>query len=293
MHDYPGIENPMKIHSSPGPDVQSTKNYIPDDISIREFIELLKEQGLETDAQLLSDIFEEMNGMDEQLSDFCEKIKKLQSEVEQQHGEMHLPDYLKNEFLSHTTQMYLQLDELSRHFLDTKDRLFTMAREGVHQFTEVGKSSLHMACASMCDAGIRYFEGVMMGSHKSMENNENILKHLDELKNSAKDTRLKRGNLVRAIFRRPDIAQTGERESVLLHSIRSFAENGVRFHDTKLKFSAELINKLESVREKQLAASKNKPSFEDLLSNAKSRAEQFRDNMKDKLKEQSHSDHSR
>lgn len=291
MNEYPGAENPVKTQHDI--DAQPSGTRILDDMSIRDFIDLLREQGMDSDAQFLSDMFEEMGGMDEQFSDMREKIQELQSEVEQLRGGTPLTDLFKTEFISRATQMRLQLEDLANRFLDAKNSLVATAKEGIRKFGEIGKSALHKACASMCNVGIKYFEGVMAGAHKGIEDNENILTRLDELKDSAKDTRQKRGNLVRAIFRLPDAKPSGARENALLHSIRGFAAHGVRFHGENLKISAEIIARIESVRDKQLAAVEKNPSFDNLLQNAKSRAEQLQNSMKDKFKSHDNSGPSR
>ncbi len=277
------ISNPSEIQQQDTQNTPGPNGRIQDDMSIREFMDLLRKNGLDTDAQLLNEMFDNMNEMDSQFHDMRQRLHDLQSEVERLRGDTPLTDQFKTEFCTRCTQMRMHLDDLAGRFLAAKDSFIESAKDGIHKFAIVGKSALHKACASMCDAGIKYFRDVIDKSQRSVEHNNNIIKRLDELKASDAQRRQNRGNLMRTLLRLPANAKQRRTESPLMQTIRAVAQTHRNKHERNLRISTKIVDRLETYRGNHLEAFKQNPSFDALVQNAKTRAEQLQNSMKDKF----------
>ena len=285
MSEYPTIENPKEE--------QIPNENLLDNMSIRQFIELLRKSGLSEEAETLTDMCDSMSTMANEYNDMRKKVQELEEEVEQLRGDTPLTQQFKTEFRTRVTRLHLQLDDLSRRFLEAKDSLVASAKEGISNFVEVGKSALHQACAAMSQAGIHYFKNVIGNAEKGIEANENIISSLNEYAQANAQARQKRGNLVRSLFNIPQKAEVSVSENMFLHTLRNFTQMNIKQHNNNINASMTIISKLEAFRDKQKQALEKNPSFDNLLKNAQTRAEQMKDNIKDAVKDKfKHNDHA-
>lgn len=285
MNEYPNIQSPQTTQNQDDLTKRDSAARIQDDMSIRDFMALLRKNGLDEDAQLLNEMFNNMNEMDSQFRDMREKIQMLQSEVDRLRGDTPLTDQFKTEFCARCTRMRMHLDDLAERFMATKDSIINSAREGLQKFAIVGKSALHRACASMCDAGIKYFKDVIDTSQKGIAHDQNILDRIQSLKEASAQKRQIRGNLARTLLGLPTNAKATVKEAPILTTIRFYTEADRNKHEKNINISQKVISKLEGYRSKHLEAIEKNPSFDALLQNAKNRAEQLQNNVKEKFKD--------